>query len=136
LFLSATGRACRDAEAFSSDLANLEAESRKRLGRVRARSAVDLLVSALPALPVFSVSTAAAYIGRSFPVTGEAVERLRAANVVRQISIGRRNRAFEAVGLFEAFTGFERVLASPDADTNVSPPSRPVPDRQPTPDGN
>jgi Fic family protein len=127
LFLSATGRACRDADGFSADLAKLDADSRQRLGNVRANSTVDLLVSALPALPVFSVSAAAAHVGRSFPVTGEAVERLRAANVVKQVTIGRRNRAFEAVGLFEAFTGFERVLASPDAD--MSPPARPAPAR-------
>ena len=129
LFLSATGLACHDTGGFSRDLAQLEVESRQRLGRVRANSAADLLVSALPALPVFSVTTAAAHIGRSFPVTAEAVERLRAANVVKQVTLGRRNRAFEAVGLFEAFTGFERVLASPDADTHLSPPARPVPAR-------
>jgi len=110
------GRACHDADGFSRDLAQLDADSRARLGRV-------------PALPVFSVTTAAAHIGRSFPVTAEAVERLLAANVVKQVTHGRRNRAFEAVGLFEAFTGFERVLASPDADTHVSPPTRPVPAR-------
>ncbi len=129
LFLSATGRACRDADGFSRDLAQLEADSRQRLERVRANSAVDLLVSALPALPVFSVTTAAAHIGRSFPVTADAVERLRAANVVKQVTLGRRNRAFEAAGIFEAFIGFERVLASPDADTHLSPPTRPVPAR-------
>ncbi len=38
-----------------------------------------------------------------------------------QVGISRRNRAFGAVGLFEAFTGFERVLASTDADTRVVP---------------
>ncbi len=114
LFPSATGRTCHDADGFSRDLAQLDADSRARLGRVRANSAVDLLVSALPALPVFSVTTAAAHIGRSFPVTADAVERLRAANVVKQVTLGRRNRTFEAVGLFEAFTGFERVLESLD----------------------
>ncbi len=129
LFLSATGRACRDADGFTHDLADLEAQSRARLGRVRSGSSVDLLVGALPAIPVFSVTSAAAHIGRSFPVTAEAVERLRAANIVRQVTLGRRNRAFEAVGIFEAFTGFERVLASPDSDTHQSLPSRPVPAR-------
>jgi Fic family protein len=129
LFLSATGRACRDADQFAGDLAALEADWRKSLGRVRARSATDLLVTALPSLPVFSVTTAAATIGRTFQATSDAVKRLRDAGVVRQVSLGRRNRAFEAVGLFEAFTGFERTLASLDADTNVSPPVRSVPAR-------
>lgn len=130
LFLSATGRACRDAGEFASELVDLEAASRARLGRVRANSAADLLVTALPSLPVFSVSTAAANIGRTFQATSDAVERLRQADVVRQVTLGRRNRAFEAVGLFEAFTGFERSLASAEADTRVSPPARPVPARR------
>ena len=129
LFLSATGRACRDARMFAAELIDLEAASRARLGRVRANSAADRLVTALPSLPVFSVSTAAAHIGRTFQATSDAVERLRDAGVVRQVTIGRRNRAFEAVGLFEAFTGSERSLASPDADTRVSPPARHVPQR-------
>lgn len=129
LFLSATGRACRDADQFARDLATLEADWRKRLGRIRAKSATDLLIVALPSLPVFSVTTAAAAIGRSFQATSDAVARLREAGVVRQVNLGRRNRAFEAVGLFEAFTGFERSLASPAADTLVAPPARPVPAR-------
>lgn len=129
LFLSATGRACRDAGRFASELVDLEAASRAKLGRVRANSAADLLVSVLPSLPVFSVTTAAAHIGRTFQATSDAVERLRQAGVVRQVTLGRRNRAFEAVGLFEAFTGFERSLASPGADTRVSLPTRPVPHR-------
>ena len=113
LLLSAIGRACRDAELFAGELVDLEGTSRAKLGRVRANSATDLLVAALPSLPVFSVTTAAAHIGRTFQATSDAVERLREANVVRQVTLGRRNRAFEAVGLFEAFTGFERMLAQP-----------------------
>ena len=78
---------------------------------------------------MFSVTTAAAYIGHIFQATSDAVERLRRADVVRQMTLGRRNRTFEAVGLFEAFTGFERSLAIPEADTRVAPPARPVPQR-------
>jgi hypothetical protein len=88
----------------------------------------DVLVKPSPETG-FSVSTAAAHIERTFQATSDAVERLRAAGVVRQVTIGRRNRAFEAVGLFETFTGFERPLANPDADTCVSPPARHVPQR-------
>ena len=129
LFLSATGRACADTEHFAAQLATWQQDARARLGKVRADSAALLLLDALPSLPVFSITTAAVHIGRTFKSTSDAVERLRAADVVRQVTLGRRNRAFEAVGLFEAFTGFERMLASPDADTAISPPRRPVPQR-------
>ncbi len=128
-FLSATGRACQDAAAFAADLAALEAAWRSQLGAVRANSATDLLVSALPTLPVFSITTAARHLGRTFQATSDAVMRLMTAGVVRQVNLGRRNRAFEAVGLFEAFTGFERSLGSSAADTQLAPPSRPVPAR-------
>ena len=93
------------------------------------RSPADRLVSALPALPVFTVKTASDLIGRSEVAVGLAVTHLLEVGVIRQVKVGRRNRAFEAVGLFEAFTGFERQLASPDSHTARTPPVRPVPAR-------
>jgi hypothetical protein len=129
LFVDATARACRDSAAFGQDLAELERTNRAKVGRVRAGSASDLLVAATPALPVFTVKTAADVIGRSEVAVGQAVTRLLDAGVIRQVKVGRRNRAFEATGLFEAFTGFERQLASPDSDTARTPPVRPVPAR-------
>ncbi|WP_229783788.1 Fic family protein [Pilimelia anulata] len=129
LFLAATGRACRDADEFATDLVALEQQWRVRLGSVRAGSATDLLLRALPTLPVLTVTTAAAALGRSFPAVNEAVRRLTDAGVIQQVKLGRRNRAFEVVGLFEAFTGFERALASPAADTAVAAPTRQVPAR-------
>jgi hypothetical protein len=82
---------------------------------------------------VFSVTTAATHIGRTFQATSDGVARLVEAGVVRQVTVGRRNRSFEAVGLVEAFTGVERALASPEADTAIAPPARPVPARPRTP---
>ena len=129
LFVESAIRACRDSVAFSEELAQLERDHRARLGKVRANSTVDLLVTALPALPVFTVKTAAALLERSTVAVSQAVTAMVDAGVVRQIKMGRRNRAFEAIGLFEAFTGFERMLASPLADTEMSPPARSVPER-------
>ncbi|MBU6147790.1 MAG: Fic family protein [Actinomycetales bacterium] len=132
LFVEATARACRDSVAFGRDLADLERANRVKLGRVRTGSTADRLVAALPALPVFTVKTASAFIARSDVAVGAAVKQLLEAGVIHQVTVGRRNRAFEAVGLFEAFTGFERMQASPDSDTARTPPVRPVPTR---PDG-
>jgi len=47
--------------------------------------------------------------------------------VLEQTTIGKRNRGFEATDLIDAFTTLERRLASPDADTRISPPARAVP---------
>jgi hypothetical protein len=42
----------------------------------------------------------------------------------------RRNRAFEATAVIDAFTALERQLASPQGHTLVSQPARPVPYRR------
>lgn len=66
-------------------------------------------------------------IGRSMLTANTVIERFAEAGIVRQINIGKRNRAFEAQGIIEAFIGFERAAASPANDTLVSKPVRPVP---------
>ena len=76
-----------------------------------------------------SVSSAADLIGRSFQATNEAMTRLEAVGVVRQVNVGRRNRAFEAPAIIDAFTALERQLASPTGDTRSAPPARPAPAR-------
>jgi hypothetical protein len=55
-----------------------------------------------------------------------------AADVLKQVTIGKRNRAFEAKDVIDAFTSLERQLASPAGDTHSSPPSRPVTPRRPS----
>jgi hypothetical protein len=62
--------------------------------------------------------------------TGEAINRLEAAGVVRHCNIGRqRYRVFEAADVVDLFTGLERALASPTGDIASAPPSRRVPRR-------
>ena len=123
-------RAVDDATGFEERVRALQASWRERIGRARRDSAVHLLIDALPAAPVLTTATAADLIGRSVQATGQAVERLMAAGVLTQITVGRRNRAFEAPELIEAFTALERQLASPEGDTLVSDPSRRVPRRR------
>ena len=127
LFASACKRATGDAALFEERVGALQEAWRVRLGRVRADSAADLLVRALPGMPVFTVQSAAQLIGRSVPAVNDAVGRLVDAEVISQWSLGRRNRAFEAAELIRAFTDLERRLASPDGDTRTSPPARRVP---------
>jgi hypothetical protein len=94
---------------------------------VRRGSSADLLISSLPAVPVLTVSTGADLIHRSFQAVSQGIDRLVGAGVLKQINVGRRNRAFEAPELIDAFTAFERQLASPEGDTRVSAPVRAVP---------
>lgn len=129
LFAAATRRAIADAGTHRESVRALETEWRRRLGRVRASSAIDLLLRALPGAPVLTVQSAAELIGRSGQATNEAIARLVDAKVLSQITVGRRNRAFEAPDVIRAFTALERRLASPTGGTRAAPPARRVPRR-------
>jgi Fic family protein len=128
-FAAACTRAVEDSIAFEARIASIEENWRERLGSVREGSALDLLVRALPGATLFTVTSAAELIDRSFIAANEAIARLLDAGVIRQVNMGRRNRAFEARDIVTAFTDFERRLASPIGDTNLAPPARRVPAR-------
>lgn len=129
LFAAACRRAVHDATEFEHKVERIQNQWRTALGRVRAASAVELLVHRLPGAPVLTVTSAAALIGRSFQATNEAMVRLEGAGIVHQVNVGRRNRAFEASAIIDTFTALERQLASPSGDTRSSAPRRPTPAR-------
>lgn len=126
-FAGASVRSVADAAAFESRAAALEGQWRARVGRVRTNSATDLLLHRLPGAPVLTAESTAALLGRTFKPANEAIQRLVQAGILRQITIGRRNRAYEAPEIIDAFTDLERQLASPAGDTLTSPPARAVP---------
>lgn len=129
-FATAAHRSCSDAEAYAAGIDTLGAQWREQLGPVRANSAVDLLLDRLPGVPMITVDSAARLIGRSDMRTGEAINRLEAAGVLRQRNVGKhRYRVFEAADVVDLFTGLERALASPTGDTATAAPSRRVPRR-------
>jgi Fic family protein len=130
LFASATGRAVADAGIFEGRVVEIEKGWRARVGRIRADSATDRLIRALPGAPIVTAAGAADIIGRSFQQTNEAISRLADAKVLKQITVGKRNRAFEASEIIDTFTDLERSLASPRGDTRSSPPVRTVPRRR------
>jgi Fic family protein len=131
-FAAACTRAVGDALAFEERIRTIQEKWRATLRRVRQDSAADLLIERLPGSPIVTVKGAATMIGRSFERTNEAIARLEAAHILRAVSVGRRNRAFEARAVIEAFGDLERQLASPGGDTRTSPPERPVPYRRRT----
>ncbi|MGH8932746.1 MAG: Fic family protein [Egibacteraceae bacterium] len=128
-FSAACRRAVDDAWDFEFLIAELQRRWRESLGQVRAGSSTALLIAALPGAPIVTVTSAAALIGRSFQATNEAVRRLEAVGILTQVAIGRRNRAFEARDMLDAFTSLERRLAGPAGDTRYSSPARPAPRR-------
>ena len=129
LFATACRRAVEDAVRFEDGVRSLQSSWRTKLGSIRKDSATDRLVRALPGAPIVTAATAADLIGRTFQATNEAISRLVDAGILRQFTVGRRNRAFEAPELIRIFTDLERQLASPGGDTKHSPTTRPVPYR-------
>lgn len=129
-FAAACKRAVEDAISFEKRARALEIDWRKQAGRVRRNSAVDVLLRALIGAPMITVTSASELIQRSFVQTNEAVVRLVEARILRQVTVGRRNRAFEAPDVISAFSDLERQLASPAGDTRASEPARRVPRRR------
>lgn len=128
-FAAAATRSVQDAKQYELQVRTIQGRWRDAVGKVRSDSAVVRLIEALPGAPVVTVQSAAALIDRSIQATNEAIRHLEAVGVLRQTNVGKRNRAFEASELLNAFNALERQLASPDADTLMSPPSRTVPYR-------
>lgn len=129
LFAAAMTRAVEDAHRYEQRVREIQSRWRQAVGAVRSDAAVLRLIEALPGAPVVTVQSAAGLIGRSNQATNQAVGQLVAAGALKQTTIGRRNRGFEATDLIDAFTALERQLASPEADTLTSPPARKVPYR-------
>ena len=129
-FAAACARAVNDAESFEATCQAIEATWRERVGKVRKGSSVDRLLSALPGTPVISLSSATSLLGVSKVQANEAITRLVESGVLKQVTVGRRNRAFEAHTVIDAFADLERRLASPLGDTIAAPPVRPVPARR------
>jgi Fic family protein len=129
-FAAACTRAVQDASDFEERAESVVDSWRTQLGSVRANSAADLLLRALPGVPIITSNGAATLLGRSYRAANEAVDRLVAAGILTQVNVGRRNRAFEARDIIDAFADLERQLASPQGDTLSSPPARTVPQRR------
>lgn len=127
LFAASIVRAVADAHMFEEQIQHLQQGWRASLGKLRKDSAAERLLRVLPGMPIITIPGAAEAIGRSFQSMNDAIDRLEAAGVLKQITVGRRNRAFEASGVLDAFTALERRLASPDGGTLSSEPSRAVP---------
>lgn len=133
MFAMACSHATAEAARFEQTAVDLKTAWRERAAPIRAGSATDLLIEALPAAPVLTLAAAAQLIDRSQQAANQGLARLVEARVLREVTDGRRNRVYEAPELIDAFTLLERRFASPAADTRIEPPSRPVPSRpQPT----
>src|SRR6266508_2283804 len=77
-------------------------------------SAASRLIELLPSHPVVNLRTAMELTGASDEAVLRAFERLQSTGVIRQTTVGKRNRAFESIGLFALMDEFERELGPAD----------------------
>ncbi|MDO8880326.1 MAG: Fic family protein [Coriobacteriia bacterium] len=123
-FAGCCTRAVADSAEYERRIREVQRRWRVRLETVRRNSAVDLLVEALPGMSVVTIAGAMRPLGRSFNAIGNAMRTLEEAGVVRQITVGRRNRAFEATEIIDAFVDLERRLAHRAPGGSLTPSRR------------
>ena len=129
VFAGCCTRAVTDAEAFERQITAIEDQWRDRLPRLRSDASALALVDRLAATPIVTARAVATMLQISAPAANTAIDVLQKAGILVKTRAGRRNRAFEARDIVDAFTALERQLASVDGDTRVSEPVRDVPSR-------
>lgn len=114
VFIDALYRAAAGARHFAADVAGLQQHWLAEAGDPRRGSGPRRLIELLPSQPIIDVRTATGLLGGSPERARQAIARLEQAGVVRQTSAGRRNRAWESIGLFDLLDRFERDLGPTD----------------------
>lgn len=114
LFSRALDEAARASAAFAEQVVELLERWREAAGRPRRGSAAAKLIEQLSSHPIVNLQTAMAVTGASDEAVRLALNRLEAAGVLRQTTVGRRNRAFECLGLFALLDELERSVGPRD----------------------
>lgn len=112
VFIDAVYRASVGASRFADRVGELQRHWAELANDPRRGSGALRLIELLPSHPIINVRTAATALGGSEEQARLAILRLDQAGVLRQTSVGRRNRAWECVGLFDLLDTFERELGS------------------------
>lgn len=114
VFTDAVYRAASGASEFADQVAELQRRWIERAGNPRSGSGPLRLIELLPSHPVVDVKTATELLGGTAERARLAILRLDQAGVLRQTTVGRRNRAWESVGVFDLLDRFERKLGPPE----------------------
>jgi Fic family protein len=130
VFAQATREAAREARRFADAVDGLKTRWRSAAGEPRSDSAAEALIDLLPSHPIIDVGSAEKLLRRSNQAARLAMDALQKAGVLKQITAGRRNRAWEAQGLFELINSFESHLATRvGGKTRLRPAPRARPSR-------
>lgn len=108
---NAVEEAAQASHKLADTVATLQAGWLEAAAHRRTDAAARSLIAHLPAHPILTVGSATAILGRSPETARAAVTALEADGVLRQVTLGRRNRAWECVGLFAAVDELEGSLS-------------------------
>jgi Fic family protein len=112
-FARAVETASEQARSFSSSVAELQEAWRTKLGRVRSDAAVLSVIGVLPKFPVLTTGVAEKEIGRSRPVTIEALDRLESIGALTRHRNQKKGDSWEAKELFKLLEEFEETVRRP-----------------------
>lgn len=113
--------ACRAARDLAREIGELEARWMAAAGTPRRGSTARRLIQALPAQPILRSNHVMELLGTSSTSAHKAINELAATGVLKQVTVGKRNRAWEAAGLLDLVDGFERRLAAPSGRPAPAP---------------
>jgi Fic family protein len=126
-FIRTLYSATEHAKRFNADLLAMQERWRVAAHHPRSDAAAERLIQLLPAHPVLNADSAQALVKASAVAARAALNELTAAGVLKQVSVGRRNRVWEATELLHLVDDFEWTLATP---TQAGLERRPVPPRR------
>lgn len=115
-WIVALASACEASALASAKLATqvfeLKARWRKMAGNPRRDSVASVTIEALPARPILDASGTARLSGRSEVAARQALNHLTDSGVLTQVTVGKRNRMWESVGLFALIDHMEREVSA------------------------
>lgn len=113
-FADAASTSAELARAYLGAVARQVTAWREALARhsaPRADSAAWEIIVALPAHPMITGPAAIAATGRARAAVYQALDQLQEAGILRSVSTSKRNRVWEAVGMFDLLEGLEEGRA-------------------------
>jgi Fic family protein len=108
VFCAAVRMAAEEAGRLGRAVSGLGERWRKAANEPRAGSTASRMIDALPGYPILDVAAVERIADVSNQAARLALMDLEAAGVVKRVNAGKRNRAWEAVGLFEVVDAAER----------------------------
>lgn len=118
-------KACRAARQLAQQVDAQEEQWMAQAGNPRRGSTARKLIQLLPGQPILRVGHVVALTGAGSTAAHDAINQLEGSGVLKQVTVGKHNRAWEAVGLLRLVDEFERRLAT--SETGGDKPARPVP---------